>query len=68
MHKGLPPVLLYTIFKLYSQRSVIPRISQTSIDLRSWEDKSPALAERDDLVEGGGGHVQERVAGWGRVS
>lgn len=56
MNEGVPPVFFHAVFEFHSERTVVPCVSQTAVDLGSWEDKTPALAERHNLVERGCWH------------
>ena len=48
-HHAAPPEILQVPFQLSSERSVIPTAVQAAVDFARLEDKSPALAEADDL-------------------
>src|SRR3712207_1373650 len=47
-----PPQVFHVAFELNSERSVVPGIRQTAIDIRAWEDEPAALAEGGNLVHG----------------
>ena len=48
----LPPGFLHVILELHSQRTVIPGVGETAVDLAAGEDIAPALAQVDDHVHG----------------
>jgi hypothetical protein len=48
-----PPLLFYIPQKFNAQRTVIPAAIQASVNLTGLEDKSPALAEGNDLLHYG---------------
>src|SRR3989338_10325303 len=45
MHKAPPPLLLDIIFKLGTQWSVIPRVLQTTVNLRTGKNKTPPFSQ-----------------------
>src|SRR5215212_7404723 len=52
MHEPAPPQVLDIAFELDSERSIVPGICQTAINVRAGEDESAALAERGNFVHG----------------
>ena len=57
--EGLPPEFLDTILQLHAERAVIPCIRESAVDLRTGENKTATLTERNELIEGRCGHGEE---------
>ena len=49
LNEFLPPGILYIIFQLNAEGTVIPGICQTAVDLTAGVNKASALTESDDL-------------------
>ena len=64
LHEGAPPELLDIVPQFSAERTEIPRVGESAIDIGAREHKSPALAQRYDLFHRGGprcvGHVESR--------
>ena len=48
--EGPPPELLDVVLQLNAERSVIPGVGQTAVDIGAGKNESASLGERDDLV------------------
>ena len=51
-HEFAPPRLFDIVFEFHAERAIVPGVGQAAIDLRAGEDKSPSLAQSDDLFHG----------------
>ena len=52
LYKFFPPCPFDVIFKFHAQRAVIPTVRQTAVNFTSGENKSPSLAQRNQLFHG----------------
>ena len=50
LNKLFPPSALDVVFHLNAERTVVPRVCKSAIDLRAGEDESACLTKRDDFV------------------
>ena len=48
----LPPGLLNVVFQLHAQRTVVPGVGQSAVDLAAGEDETPTLAQGHNFFHG----------------
>ena len=49
LHELLPPSALYVVLELNAERTVVPGVSKTAVDLRAGEDEASVLTESNDF-------------------
>src|SRR5690606_26445992 len=64
VHHRAPPLALDVLLELHAERAVVPRRARAAVDLAAGEDEAPALAERDDGIDDGGGCGHAAQATW----
>ena len=47
-----PPGLLHIVLQLHAQRTVVPGVGQTAVDLGAGKDEAAVFAQGNDLVHG----------------
>jgi hypothetical protein len=52
--EGLPPEALDVVLEFHAERTEVPGVGQSAIDIGAGIDEATTLGERDDFVHGGG--------------